>query len=39
MPPIWFYFAIAIEFLWFLIESKWLTVRLVQGVGQKAKKS
>jgi hypothetical protein len=26
--PIWFPIAVAIEIFWFLLESKWLTVRL-----------
>lgn len=36
MPPIWFYFVIAAEFLWFFIESKWLTIRLVGDAPQKS---
>jgi len=26
--PLWFPFVVIIEFLWFLWESKWLTIRL-----------
>jgi hypothetical protein len=36
MPPIWFYFVIAAEFLWFLIETKWLTIRLGGDAFQKS---
>jgi hypothetical protein len=36
MPPIWFYFVIVAEFVWFFIESKWLTIRLVGDASQKS---
>jgi|GEM_PF-1271249 len=26
--PIWFPIAIVVEILWFLLESKWITIRL-----------
>jgi hypothetical protein len=26
--PIWFPIAVVIEIAWFMVESKWLTVRL-----------
>jgi hypothetical protein len=44
MPPIWFYFVIVAEFLWFFIESKWMTVRLTadasqEGAGQAGQKA
>lgn len=26
--PIWFPIAIIIEFFWFMVESKWMTIRL-----------
>ncbi len=26
--PIWFIIALLVEFVWFLLESKWMTLRL-----------
>ena len=28
--PVWFPIVIVLEFLWFMIETKWMTIRLTR---------